>query len=154
MSNTEKNKEKKVISVFNWAFFILVFMLYFFVYNYIDNLPNDVEYMNPLVLTLATLFFGTSMKATYDILINIYFGFEEDIPKYYKKGKVQIHSFIDFISIGFVLIVIVKFINNFTIALAITIFFVAFLMLTAYMYLSKKILTKKSNCSEKETKSY
>ncbi|WP_200669897.1 hypothetical protein [Staphylococcus arlettae] len=43
--------------------------------------------MNPLVLTLATLFFGTSMKATYDILINIYFGFEEDIPKYYKKRK-------------------------------------------------------------------
>ncbi|MCD8839514.1 hypothetical protein [Staphylococcus arlettae] len=43
--------------------------------------------MNPLVLTLATLFFGTSMKATYDILINIYFGFEEDIPKYYKKEK-------------------------------------------------------------------
>ena len=44
MSNTEKNKEKKVISVFNWAFFILVFILYFFVYNYIDNLPNDVEH--------------------------------------------------------------------------------------------------------------
>lgn len=134
--------EKRVIQIFNGAFFSLVFILYLFVYNYISKLPDDMDYMNPLIVAIIALFFGAPMKATYDILINIYFNFEENIPQYFKRSRIIIHSLIDLISITFTVIVIVKFINNFTIVIASAIFFVVCLILAIYLYISSKVLSK------------
>lgn len=80
-----RRKKRKVIHRFNGGFFGLLFVLYLFVYTYITKIPNDISYMNPLIAIIIALLFGTPMKATYGILINIYFDFEEDIPKSFKK---------------------------------------------------------------------
>jgi len=102
-----------------------------------------MTYMNPLVVAIIALFFGTPMKATYEILINIYFNFEEDIPKYFKKSRIQLHCIIDLVSITFTLIIVVEFINNLTIIIASAIFFVVCLILGGYLYFSKKSLLRK-----------
>src|SRR5699024_12378716 len=83
--------EKRVIQIFTSAFFSLVFILYLFVYNYLSKLADDMDYMNPLIVAIIALFFGAPMKATYDILINIYFTVEANILKYFNRLRIIIN---------------------------------------------------------------
>lgn len=121
------NKHFQIISA---AYLVLIIILYAFVLFYLVNSrDNNYTYIIGIVLTL---FFGSPMKAVYDMIFNLYFNFSDDIPEYHRTYRKVMHTVIQIISIFLTIILISLLKSHMVINLAVSLFLFGIITLSIY----------------------